>query len=640
LGLQLINMLFWICPECGRECSPAIRDCPACVGAPDGSASANGSQSVLAPAQALKTAVQEPALFAANGNSGHGTPGLAVAVDESSARGENAGPVPADEALESLVRPLVESAAARDSEPSVVAESFSIALELRAEAVLEAISARIATEEAARVQREAEEAERIQREAEEAARLQREAEEAARVQREAEEAARLQREAEEAARIQREAEEAARVQREAEEAKRLQREAEEGARVQREAEEAERLQREAEEAARIQREAEEAARAQREAEEAERLQREAEEAERLQREAEEAERLQREAEEAARVQREAEEAARLQREAEEAARLQREAEEAERLQREAEEAARLQREAEEAARLQREAEEAERLQREAEEAERLQREAEEAALLARFEAEQAAIRAVAASFEQRPTFALLCEVGETVVAPAAPSTEWIRTPRPQIRPCPPKDLNFASLAWSPATTPLAGPCLPRDLHLVDLGSVTRKPDRKGFGVPTWILSVVLATSVFLGVGALLQYLGASRDSKASPASASATAQAIPASSGTAARQDATAKFLEVAGLRVVTAWNHKQQLHYVVVNHSGSDLPGMAVRIAVRRFEAASSATPLFTVDASLPSLGPYQSKEVRTDLDSDASASAIPDWQSLRAEVEVSDGK
>jgi len=226
-----------------------------------------------------------------------------------------------------------------------------------------------------------------------------------------------------------------------------------------------------------------------------------------------------------------------------------------------------------------------------------------------------------------------------VVAPAPPATEWMRTPRPEIHPSPPKDLNFASLAWSSQSTPLAGPCLPNDLqHLVDESAARRKPNRKGFGVPSWILSVILATSIFLGIGALLQYLR--RDGSAASAPAQTTAQAIPASAGSAAREDASARFLEVAGLRVVTAWNHRQQLHYVVVNHSGSDLPGMAVRIAVRRFEAASSASPLFTVDAALPALGPYQSKEVRTNLDSDTTASAVQDWQSLRAEVEPADRK
>ncbi len=209
----------------------------------------------------------------------------------------------------------------------------------------------------------------------------------------------------------------------------------------------------------------------------------------------------------------------------------------------------------------------------------------------------------------------------------------MRTPRPEIPARPPKELDFATLAWSAQATPLAGPCLPNDLrHLVRVAA--RKPNRRSFGIPSWILSVILATSIFLAAGAVLQFLRASRDTSTSPVAPSAAAQAAPA------REDAATKFLEVAGLRVVTAWNHKQQLHYVVVNHSGSDLPGMEVRIAVRRYEAATSASPLFTVDASIPSLGPYQSKDVRTDLDSDANATAVQDWQSLRAEVEPSDAK
>src|SRR5579862_5499829 len=27
-------MLYWICPECGHECSPAIRECPTCTAPP------------------------------------------------------------------------------------------------------------------------------------------------------------------------------------------------------------------------------------------------------------------------------------------------------------------------------------------------------------------------------------------------------------------------------------------------------------------------------------------------------------------------------------------------------------------------------------------------------------------------------
>jgi hypothetical protein len=40
-------MLYWICPECGRECSPAIRECPACTAPPVALKEAEGA----APAQ-------------------------------------------------------------------------------------------------------------------------------------------------------------------------------------------------------------------------------------------------------------------------------------------------------------------------------------------------------------------------------------------------------------------------------------------------------------------------------------------------------------------------------------------------------------------------------------------------------------
>lgn len=47
-------MLYWICPECGQECSPAIRECPTCTAPPaspsaaSGPASANGGLLSLA----------------------------------------------------------------------------------------------------------------------------------------------------------------------------------------------------------------------------------------------------------------------------------------------------------------------------------------------------------------------------------------------------------------------------------------------------------------------------------------------------------------------------------------------------------------------------------------------------------------
>src|SRR5271170_3082099 len=40
-------MLYWICPECGHECSPAIRECPTCTA---------GEKAAAKPAPAPKAA--------------------------------------------------------------------------------------------------------------------------------------------------------------------------------------------------------------------------------------------------------------------------------------------------------------------------------------------------------------------------------------------------------------------------------------------------------------------------------------------------------------------------------------------------------------------------------------------------------
>ena len=48
-------MLYWICPECGHECSPAIRECPTCTALP-ASKHAAASQELLSLAQNFQSA--------------------------------------------------------------------------------------------------------------------------------------------------------------------------------------------------------------------------------------------------------------------------------------------------------------------------------------------------------------------------------------------------------------------------------------------------------------------------------------------------------------------------------------------------------------------------------------------------------
>src|SRR5450432_1132070 len=100
-------MLCWICPECGRDCSPAVRECPSC--AQSEAKLTNGVLSMVEllravpPVRLLTSAPQQYLLFGLTNGHSHTTPERAVLVEEGPA-------VPASETIDSLVRPLVESA--------------------------------------------------------------------------------------------------------------------------------------------------------------------------------------------------------------------------------------------------------------------------------------------------------------------------------------------------------------------------------------------------------------------------------------------------------------------------------------------------------------------------------------------------
>ena len=69
-------MLYWICPECGHECSPAIRECPTCTAPPVNAANAN--RELLSLAQNFQSTPPADPMTAAS-SSARAT---AVAVEE------------------------------------------------------------------------------------------------------------------------------------------------------------------------------------------------------------------------------------------------------------------------------------------------------------------------------------------------------------------------------------------------------------------------------------------------------------------------------------------------------------------------------------------------------------------------------
>jgi hypothetical protein len=251
------------------------------------------------------------------------------------------------------------------------------------------------------------------------------------------------------------------------------------------------------------------------------------------------------------------------------------------------------------------------------------------------ELEQAAIRALHSSFQEQPTELLLCAPREIVTAPAPPAEQWMRTPRLVFTAKEPGNAGLATLAAGPQPPTLAGPCLPPQLQNFTASSGSRhRLLGKRAAAPTWMVTVLII-ALFLGGSSLVQYLTANREAKAAPAAAAPTRTSDPASATAlpAAEEHPGARFVEVAGVRVVTAPNRKPQLQYIVINHSAGELTGLNIHLALRSADSPSGA-PLIRVSSIVPSLGANQSKEIRTDLDAGMNAASLPDWQSLRTEI------
>jgi hypothetical protein len=249
-------------------------------------------------------------------------------------------------------------------------------------------------------------------------------------------------------------------------------------------------------------------------------------------------------------------------------------------------------------------------------------------------AEQSAIRGIVASFQQQPKTSLLPPASEDVVAPAPVCIQWMRIPRPHISPVPPRDLNQRDLLSGIQTPPLAGPCVPLELRSLteQRGPAPHQAPKKA-GLPAWTVSFLVALTLFLGVGSLLQYLGANRDAKAAAASAPPSGQSV---STVASGEQPASKLVEVTGLRIAAGSNHRPQLEFIVVNHSGTALSDIGLQIAVRSASSTAGVAPLFRVSTTVASLGPYQSREFRAELDPEVHATDVPDWQSLRADVRI----
>ncbi len=223
-----------------------------------------------------------------------------------------------------------------------------------------------------------------------------------------------------------------------------------------------------------------------------------------------------------------------------------------------------------------------------------------------------------------------------------PSGSWLRlAPLQSIS-------NAASRSMHPAApsakvkTPdsgpkitLPGPMLPPDLqHRKDLRVASMiAAQHKRRGTPGWLVSLmVMAALLATGVFAVVYLLPSPHTTAIAKSPAPETAP-VPETVPTHPLAD----YVEVTGFRFIMDLNKKSEVHYLVVNHSTTDLSDMTVFVTVRTANAKPGQPPVCRFSFKAAGLGPLESKEMVSSIERLPRPVTLPDWHDLKADVQIS---
>ena len=160
------------------------------------------------------------------------------------------------------------------------------------------------------------------------------------------------------------------------------------------------------------------------------------------------------------------------------------------------------------------------------------------------------------------------------------------------------------------------------------------PPASGISLPPWLMSIVFAI-LFLAVVAgayfvIRHFSGSGQAAASSPA----PLENVPAASK--AKANMLQMFVEVVGVRLIEDPKKKPQVRFVVVNHSGAEISDLAANVNLWARTAKSDDEAIGNLSFKLPSLGPYEAKEMSAPLNTKLRVYELPDWQNLTAEVQI----
>jgi hypothetical protein len=97
-----------------------------------------------------------------------------------------------------------------------------------------------------------------------------------------------------------------------------------------------------------------------------------------------------------------------------------------------------------------------------------------------------------------------------------------------------------------------------------------------------------------------------------------------------------AKYLELSGYRITETAPGKLSIKFAVVNHSEADIGDLTLKIRLITTAAKPDEPPITEFEAKVPALGPQELKDVTATAATKLRIYELPDWQFIRAAVEI----
>ena len=104
----------------------------------------------------------------------------------------------------------------------------------------------------------------------------------------------------------------------------------------------------------------------------------------------------------------------------------------------------------------------------------------------------------------------------------------------------------------------------------------------------------------------------------------------------AGKRHPLAKYLELAGFRMVESGGNKLKIRFLVINHSDADIGDLTLKVKLTTTAAKPEDPPIAEFEAKVHGLGPLEMQDVSQLVPTKLRVYELPDWQFLKADFDV----